>query len=84
MGTRLVATTDGVRSTQVLDLVAGGTQRDHADEALDERRVVVAPLLVALDGVGGATATADLTAIAGVLVGPPSQDVPRLARELRP
>ena len=39
MGTRLVATTDGVRSTQVLDLVAGGTQRDHADEALDERRV---------------------------------------------
>lgn len=84
MGTRLVATTDGVRSTQVLDLVAGGTQRDHADEALDERRVVVAPLLVTLDRVGRATAATNVTEVAGVFVGAPTQGVPCLARELRP
>ena len=84
VGTRPLATTDGVRSPQVLNLVAARAQRDHPDEPLHERRIVVAPLLVALDRVGGATTTTDLTAIASVSVAAPAQHIPRRARELRP
>ena len=72
VGTRPLATTDGVRSPQVLNLVAARAQRDHPDEPLHERRIVVAPLLVTLDGVGRATPATDVTEVAGVFVGPPT------------
>ncbi len=47
---------------EVLDLVAGRAQADHADQALDAGRLVVGPDLMALDRVGGAVAATDLAA----------------------
>lgn len=65
----------------VLGLVAGGAERDHARERLDPGAVVVAPQLVAFDGVLGAAAAADLAAIARLPIAVAAQAVPVLGRQ---
>jgi len=84
MFTREVGSAPDPSKADVLDLMAGRTQRDHPNQALDTRSLGVLPNLMALDGVPWATSTTNLATTVRVLVDLPANPIPILRRDLIP
>lgn len=68
MFTREIGSAPDPGKANVLDLMAGRAQRDHPNQALDTRSLVVLPNLMALNRVPRAAATTYLAAATSVLV----------------
>lgn len=82
MFTREVGSAPDPSKANVLDLMASRAQRDHPNQALDTRSLVVLPNLMALDGVPWPSSTTNLTTTARVLVDLPANPIPILRRDL--
>ena len=64
----------------VLDLMAGRAEGDHTNQALDTRRIVILPYLMALNRVPTPAPAAHLAAMVRVLVHLRADSIPVLAR----
>jgi hypothetical protein len=68
--------------TNVLDLMTGRAQRDHANQALDTRRFVVLPNLMALDRVPEASPATNLAATVCIPIDLSADPIPIPRRHL--